>query len=111
MSDISTEIYASSVNMDSLMQTLRDAGVDTTEMQASLDGASNKTSKSAFVETAKLLQEITKDILTTQEKATIFIKKYERYVVESKFVTEPDDDLLKKKIKEKVSLVFKDATA
>jgi hypothetical protein len=111
MSDISTEIYAGKINMDSMLQTLRDAGVDTTEMQASLDSASNKTSKSAFVETANLLQEITKDILTTQEKATLFIKKYEKYVIESKFAIEPDDDLLKKKIKEKVSLVFKDATA
>jgi hypothetical protein len=39
MNDISIDAYANSVSMDNLMQTLRNSGVDTSEMQAALDDA------------------------------------------------------------------------
>ena len=108
MNDISIDAYANSANMDSLMQTLRDSGVDTSEMEAALDDAQEKTSKSALVETYEILKKTSRDMISCQEKAAIFTKKYKNYIINESAIKDADDDLIKEKIKQRVGLVFRD---
>ena len=110
MEDISINAYAESANMDQLMKRLEEGGVDTSEMQQALDDAQEKTSKSAIVETFEILKKTSQDIITCQEKAAIFIKKYKKYIINDSARNGGDDDLIKEKIKQKVGLVFRDVT-
>ena len=108
MNDISIDVYANSASMDSLIQTLRNSGVDTTEMQAALADAQEKTSKSALVETYEILKKTSQNMLKCQEKAAIFTKKYKSFIINQSAVNDADDDLIKEKIKQRVGLVFRD---